>query len=49
MTSFFLRSIKLSIHINAKDGEIADKVLLPGDPLRAEFIAKNYLKDPIFV
>lgn len=37
----------MSIHINAKDGEIADKVLLPGDPLRAEFIAKNYLKDPI--
>ena len=34
----------MSIHINAKKGEIADKILLPGDPLRAEFIAKTYLK-----
>ncbi|MBG0730865.1 purine-nucleoside phosphorylase [Mycoplasma sp. 'Moose RK'] len=32
-------------HIEAKKGEIAQIVLMPGDPLRAEFIAKNYLKD----
>lgn len=32
-------------HINAKAGEIATTVLMPGDPLRAEFIAKKYLKN----
>jgi len=37
----------MSLHIGAKKGEIADKVLLPGDPLRAEFIAKTYLKDAV--
>jgi len=35
----------MSIHINAKVGEIASTVLMPGDPLRAQFIADNYLKD----
>jgi purine-nucleoside phosphorylase len=30
-------------HIKAKNGEIAEKILLPGDPLRAKFIAENYL------
>lgn len=33
----------MSVHIGAKKGEIADKILLPGDPLRAKFIAENYL------
>lgn len=37
----------MSVHISAKKGEIADKVLLPGDPLRAEFIAKTYLENPV--
>lgn len=32
-------------HINAKDGEIAKTVLAPGDPLRAKYIAENYLKN----
>lgn len=32
-------------HNNARKGEIAKSVLMPGDPLRAEFIAKNWLKD----
>lgn len=32
-------------HINAKAGEIAKTVLMPGDPLRAKFIAENYLED----
>lgn len=32
-------------HIGAKDGDIARTVLMPGDPLRAKFIAENYLKD----
>lgn len=35
----------MSLHIAAKPGQIADKVLLPGDPLRAKFIAENYLED----
>lgn len=32
-------------HNNANPGDIAKTVLMPGDPLRAEFIAKTYLKD----
>jgi len=32
-------------HINAKAGEIAKTVLMPGDPLRAKYIAENYLED----
>lgn len=35
----------MSIHINAKQGEIADIVLLPGDPLRAKYIAETFLED----
>jgi purine-nucleoside phosphorylase len=35
----------MSIHISAKKGEIAKTVLLPGDPLRAKYIADNFLKD----
>ena len=34
----------MSLHIGAADGAISDKILLPGDPLRARFIADNYLK-----
>lgn len=32
-------------HNNAEVGEIADKILLPGDPLRAKYIAENFLTD----
>ena len=35
----------MSIHINAKPGDIANIVLMPGDPLRAKYIADNYLSD----
>lgn len=35
----------MSTHIEAKSGEIADSVLLPGDPLRAKWIAENFLED----
>jgi purine-nucleoside phosphorylase len=35
----------MSVHISAKMGDIADVVLLPGDPLRAKFIAENLLSD----
>ncbi|SHH77961.1 purine-nucleoside phosphorylase [Virgibacillus chiguensis] len=36
----------MSVHIGAKYGEIADKILLPGDPLRAKFIAETFLENP---
>lgn len=32
-------------HISAKNGDFAKTVLLPGDPLRAKFIAEKYLTD----
>lgn len=35
----------MSIHIAAKNGEIAETVLLPGDPKRAKWIAENFLED----
>jgi len=35
----------MSIHIGAKPGDIAERVLLPGDPLRAKWIAETYLAD----
>ena len=37
----------MSVHIEAKEGEIADKILLPGDPLRAKYIAETFLEDPV--
>ena len=37
----------MSVHIEAKQGEIADKILLPGDPLRAKYIAETFLEDPV--
>jgi purine-nucleoside phosphorylase len=35
----------MSIHIDAKKGEIAETVLLPGDPMRAKWIAETFFKD----
>lgn len=35
----------MTTHIGAKPGDIADKILLPGDPLRAKYIAENFLED----
>ncbi len=32
-------------HNSAKKGDIAETILLPGDPLRAKFIAENFLED----
>ncbi|MFO8064881.1 MAG: purine-nucleoside phosphorylase [Spirochaetota bacterium] len=34
----------MSVHIGAKEGDIAETVLLPGDPLRAKFAAENFLE-----
>ena len=36
-------------HINAKPGDFGKTVLMPGDPLRAKFIAETFLKDPVLV
>ncbi len=37
----------MSIHIEAKAGDIAETVLLPGDPLRAKWIAETFLENVI--
>ena len=37
----------MSGHISAKFGEIAERILLPGDPLRAKYIAEKYLDNPV--
>lgn len=36
-------------HIKAEMGDFAKTVLMPGDPLRSEFIAKNFLEDAVLV
>lgn len=36
-------------HINAKEGDFARTVLMPGDPLRAKFIAENFLENAVLV
>ena len=38
----------MSTHINAANkGDIAERVLLPGDPLRARYIAEKFLDSPV--
>lgn len=37
----------MSTHIAAKPGEIAPTILLPGDPLRAKWIAETFLDNPV--
>ncbi len=37
----------MSVHISAKPGEIAEAILLPGDPLRAKWIAENFFEDVV--
>ena len=37
----------MSVHINAKKGDIAETILLPGDPLRAKWIAETFLENAI--
>ncbi|MBQ9276348.1 MAG: purine-nucleoside phosphorylase, partial [Clostridia bacterium] len=36
-------------HISAKLGDFAETVLMPGDPLRAKFIAEHFLENPVCV
>ncbi|MFD0619538.1 MULTISPECIES: purine-nucleoside phosphorylase [Paenibacillus] len=35
----------MSIHMEAQVGQVAERVLLPGDPLRAKFVAEHFLDD----
>lgn len=37
----------MSIHIEAKTGDIAETVLMPGDPLRAKTVAEKFLENPV--
>lgn len=37
----------MSVHIEAKKGDIAETILLPGDPLRAKWIAETFLENPV--
>jgi len=39
----------MSFHIGAKPGEIAETVLLPGDPYRARWAAQTFLENPVLV
>jgi purine-nucleoside phosphorylase len=37
----------VSTHIGAQAGQIAERVLLPGDPLRAQWIAETFFDEPL--
>jgi DeoD family purine-nucleoside phosphorylase len=37
----------MPIHVRAEPGDYAEAVLLPGDPLRAQYIADTYLEDVV--
>lgn len=39
----------MTVHIGAEPGQIAETVLLPGDPLRAEWAAQTFLDNPVCV
>jgi purine-nucleoside phosphorylase len=39
----------MTVHIGAKPGDIAETVLLPGDPYRAKWAAETFLKDAVLV
>ncbi len=39
----------MTIHIGAKPGEIAETVLMPGDPYRAKWAAETFLENPVLV
>src|SRR5260221_12718339 len=40
-----VRVAAMPIHLRAEPGDYAEAVLLPGDPLRAQYIADTYLDD----
>ena len=37
----------MSLHIGAKPGDIAESILLPGDPRRAKYIADTFFENPV--
>ena len=37
----------MPIHVRAEPGDYAEACLLPGDPLRAQYIAETYLDSPV--
>ncbi len=37
----------MSVHIAAQQGDIAETVLLPGDPMRAKWIAETFFENPV--
>ncbi len=37
----------MSTHIGAEMGDIAETVLMPGDPLRAKYVADNFLENVV--
>ncbi|MDG3040889.1 purine-nucleoside phosphorylase [Roseicyclus marinus] len=39
----------MTVHIGAAPGEIAETVLMPGDPLRAKWAAETFLENPVCV
>ena len=39
----------MTFHIGAKPGDIAETVLLPGDPYRARWAAEKFLENPVLV
>jgi len=39
----------MPIHLRAEPGDYADGCLLPGDPLRAKYIAETFFDDPVEV
>jgi purine-nucleoside phosphorylase len=41
------KEFSMSTHIAAKEGEIAEAILLPGDPLRARHVAENFLEKAV--
>ena len=40
---------EMTFHIGAKPGDIAETVLLPGDPYRARWAAQKFLENPVLV
>ena len=45
MACLWLAQFMSTPHISANKGDIAERILLPGDPLRAKWIADTYLED----
>lgn len=49
MVSFDQIEFAATPHLNAKQNDFAETILLPGDPLRAKYIAEHFLDDAVLV